>query len=123
MNLFLFNRGRSFRETPQGTTVIHGDIHKQPDLLAKAVREHKIDVVVNWIAFNPSDVQRDIDLLKGKIEQYVFISSASAYQKPIPRLPITEETPLGNLFWEYSRNKQACEELLLKAYSGTRLSR
>jgi nucleoside-diphosphate-sugar epimerase len=116
MELFLFNRGQSFRQPPAGAEIIQGNIRENPDELKKAVQKHKINTVVNWIAFHPNDVQRDIDLLAGKIDQYVFISSASAYQKPINKLPITEETPLDNPYWEYSRNKQACEELLLKAY-------
>jgi len=73
-------------------------------------------VVADWIAFTPQDVQRDIDLFKGKTGQYVFISSASAYQTPAVNLPIRESTPLDNPFWEYSRNKIACEELLTAEY-------
>lgn len=116
MNLFLFNRGTSFRETPKEAKIIVGDINKDGALLQKTIEENHIDVVVNWIVFKPEDVQRDIDLLKGKIKQYVFISSASAYQKPIAKLPITEETPLDNPFWQYSRNKAACERLLMEAH-------
>ncbi len=116
MNVFLFNRGQSFRKPAKGAHVIPGNIREDAKLLQAAVKEHKINVVVNWIAFHPQDVQRDIDLLAGLIDQYVFISSASAYQKPVRSLPITEDTPLDNPFWEYSRHKAACEELLLKAY-------
>ena len=73
------------------------------------------DVVVNFRSFLPSSVQKDIDLFTGKTGQYVYISSASAYQKPVARLPITESTPLHNPFWEYSRNKAASERVLLDA--------
>jgi nucleoside-diphosphate-sugar epimerase len=116
MNVFLFSRGQSFRKPAKGAQLISGNIREDAKLLQAAVKEHKINVVVNWIAFHPQDVQRDIDLLSGLIDQYVFISSASAYQKPVRSLPITEATPLDNPFWEYSRHKAACEELLLKAY-------
>lgn len=116
MKVFLFNRGQSFRKPAAGARLIPGNIRQDAKLLQAAVKENKINVVVNWIAFHPQDVQRDIDLLSGLIDQYVFISSASAYQKPIRSLPITEDSPLDNPFWEYSRHKAACEELLLKAY-------
>lgn len=114
--VYLFNRGTSFRKPADGAHIIKGNIREKPEELQRFVKENKIKVVVNWIAFHPNDVQRDIDLLDGLVKQYVFISSASAYQKPVPKLPITEETPLGNPYWEYSRNKQACEELLLSAH-------
>jgi nucleoside-diphosphate-sugar epimerase len=116
-NLFLMNRGESVRPVPQGAQVIRADIRKDPGALSRAIREHHIDVVVDWIAFVPEEVQRDINACSGQVGQYVFISSASAYQKPIKRLPITEETPLENPFWEYSRNKIACEELLIRTHS------
>jgi nucleoside-diphosphate-sugar epimerase len=117
MELYLFNRGQSLRQAPEGARLLAGDIRQDARALAQAVDEHAIDVVVNWIAYHPDEVRRDIELLKGKLKQYVFISSASAYAKPVPRLPITEETPLNNPFWEYSRNKQACEEALMDAYA------
>lgn len=116
MELYLFNRGTSFRKPAEGAHIVQGNIHEDGKLLQDFVKQNKIDVVVNWIAFTPKDVQRDVDLLDGLISQYVFISSASAYQKPVKKLPITEETPLDNIFWEYSRNKQACEELLLAVH-------
>ena len=72
--------------------------------------------MVDWIAFTPDHVAADLELFRGRVGQFVFISSASAYQKPPQRLPITEETPLDNPFWQYSRNKIACEELLMAAY-------
>jgi nucleoside-diphosphate-sugar epimerase len=114
-NLFLLNRGESFRQVTKGAQVIRADIRREPEVLASAIQKHKIDIVVDWIAFRPEDVQRDIDACLGHVEQYVFISSASAYKKPVPHLPISEATPLENPFWEYSRNKIACEALLLQA--------
>jgi nucleoside-diphosphate-sugar epimerase len=116
-NLFLLNRGRSIRGVPEGATLVQGDIRQDPAVLAKAIVDHKIDVVVDWIAFHPNDVQRDIDACAGRVKQYVFISSASAYEKPIRHLPITEETPLINPYWEYSRNKAACEQMLMEAHA------
>jgi nucleoside-diphosphate-sugar epimerase len=72
--------------------------------------------VVDWVAYTPDQVEADIELFRGRTGQYVFISSASAYQKPVARLPITESTPLHNPYWAYSRNKIACEERLVRAY-------
>lgn len=116
MELYLFNRGQSGRPAPEGARLVKGDIRENPQGLAEAVEENEIDVVVNWIVFHPDEVRRDVEMLKSRVKQYVFISSASAYEKPVHRLPITEETPLNNPYWEYSRNKQACEEALMDAY-------
>jgi nucleoside-diphosphate-sugar epimerase len=80
------------------------------------MRDQLFDVVVNWIAFNVNDIERDIKYFKDNCKQYIFISSASVYQKPLQYPIITESTTLCNPFWEYSRNKIACEERLLKAY-------
>ncbi len=74
------------------------------------------DVVVNWIAFQPEQIERDLKLFRGRVGQYIFISSASAYQKPVGSYLITESTPLANPFWDYSRNKIACEDRLMQAY-------
>ena len=72
--------------------------------------------MVDWVAFTPEHVETDLDLFRGRTGQYVFISTASAYAKPLPGLPITESTPLRNPFWAYSRAKIACEEHLTRAY-------
>jgi nucleoside-diphosphate-sugar epimerase len=74
------------------------------------------DVVVNWIAFNEQDIKRDLELFQGKTGQYIFISSASAYQKPLAHPVVTESTPLKNPYWQYSRDKIRCEALLMHAY-------
>ncbi len=116
IDLYLLNRGQSSRPVPDGATVIHGDINNDPDGVAQALADHHFDAVVDWIAFVPEQIQRDIELFRGKTGQFIFISSASAYQKPIAHLPITESTPLHNPYWEYSRNKTACEEMLMAAY-------
>lgn len=113
-DLYLLNRGNR-KVDIKGAKTITGDISK-PAELSKALAGHKWDAVVNWIAFTPADIKRDIDLFKGSCSQYIFISSASAYQKPPTHPIITESTPLYNPYWEYSRNKIACEEALNQAY-------
>jgi len=112
--LSLLTRGSKQVEIP-GATMIRGDIRAPEDLPA-VLRERRWDVVVDWIAYTTDEVERDIALFRDRTEQYVFISSASAYQKPPVHPVITESTPLSNPFWEYSRNKIACEERLLRAY-------
>ena len=76
----------------------------------------RFDVVVDWIAFTPEDIERDLRLFRDRTDQFVFISSASAYRKPLGDWLIREDTPLANPFWDYSRNKIACEERLMRAY-------
>lgn len=115
MDLTLVNRGRSIRSAPQGARLLEVDIHDQ-EAFEGIVSGHEFDVVVDWIAYTPEDVVRDIRLFRGRTGQYIFISSASAYQTPAANLPIRESTPLENRIWEYSRNKIACEELLLDEY-------
>jgi len=114
IDLYLLNRGTRKVEIA-GAKTIRADISDSAQTVS-ALGQHKWDVVVDWIAFTPDQVDRDITLFRGKTNQYVFISSASAYQKP-PTYPIvTESTPLYNPYWEYSRNKIACEERLDHAY-------
>lgn len=115
MNLFLLNRGESSRPVPDGATVLRGDI-RDPASMREALGDLEFDVVVNWVAFTPEHIETDLKLFAGRTKQYVFISSASAYQKPLGHLPITESTPLHNPFWQYSRDKIACEDRLTRAY-------
>ena len=115
MELFLFNRGQSERPVPPGAHVLHGDIRNAGSARA-ALGNLDFDAVVDWVAFTPEHVEADLALFRGRTGQYVFISSASAYQKPLLGLPITESTPLYNPFWAYARNKIACEERLAAAY-------
>ncbi|WP_210480626.1 SDR family oxidoreductase [Naasia sp. SYSU D00948] len=103
------------RPVPEGVTSLTGDVRDRASLEA-ALGDRTFDVVVDFIAFTPEHVQADIDVFSGRARQYVFISSASAYQTPPSRLPVTESTPLRNPFWEYSRQKAACEDLLVAAY-------
>jgi nucleoside-diphosphate-sugar epimerase len=113
IDLTLLNRGG--RDTVPGARTITCDIRHEGEV-QKALGNETFDSVVNWIGFEPGDVERDIRLFTDRTEQYVFISSASAYQKP-PRTPyINESTPLQNPYWEYSRNKIACEDRLMAAY-------
>jgi nucleoside-diphosphate-sugar epimerase len=95
--------------------MLQGDI-RNPASARAALEGHTFDVVVDWIAFTPEHVQADLDLFSGHTGQYVFISSASAYQTPPAHLPVSESTVLDNPYWLYSRNKIACEEVLVQAY-------
>jgi nucleoside-diphosphate-sugar epimerase len=113
IELVLLNRGS--QELPPGARGLVADIRDR-EATARAVAGERFDAVVNWIAFTPSDIERDIELFRDTTRQYIFISSASAYQKPLSFYRITEDTPLANPYWEYSRNKIACEERLLRAY-------
>jgi nucleoside-diphosphate-sugar epimerase len=114
LDLTLLTRGKHAGSIPRGVRILTEDINS-PSLPAKLANEH-FDVVVDWIAFTPADIERDISLFRGRTRQFIFISSASAYQKPALDYLITESTPLANPHWDYSRNKIACEELLMKAY-------
>lgn len=114
INLYLLNRCNRNVVIP-GSNIIRADISQTKDI-ASALQDHKWDVVVNWIAFNTDDIKRDYNLFKGKTKQYIFISSASAYQKPASHPIITESTPLKNPYWKYSQNKIACEEMLNTFY-------
>ncbi len=114
IDLWLLNRGVREREVP-GARRLTADIRRGDDVAA-ALRDLSFDVVVDWIAYTPEDVERDLALFRGKVGQFVFISSASAYQKPPAHYVITESTPLCNPFWDYSQRKIACEDRLLRAY-------
>ncbi len=116
IDLYLLNRGKTTkRPVPQGAKILHGDIRDLPSARA-ALEGHTFDAVVDWVAFTTEHIQVDLELFSGKTGQYVFISSASAYQTPAAHLPITKSTPLDNPYWLYSRNKIACEEMLVQAY-------
>ena len=114
IDLYLLSRGQSIRSVPAGATVLHGDI-RQPAAVLAALGDLTFDAVVNWVAYTPDQVQSDLELFRRRTMQYVFISSASAYQKPPGFLPIRESTPLVNPFWQYSRDKAACEAFLEQA--------
>ncbi len=114
IELFWLNRGQRKVELP-GVQHLIADV-RQPGEARRLLEGQRFDVVVDWIAFTEEDVERDLDLFRGRAGQFIFISSASAYQKP-PRYPIiTESTPLYNPVWEYSQGKIACELRLQRAY-------
>ena len=116
VDLTFLNRGATqLRPVPSEVTVIQGDI-RDPASADAALGDREFDAVVNWVAFTPEHVQADIDRFTGRTGQYVFISSASAYQSPPARVPVVESTPLRNPYWQYSRDKIACEDLLVAAY-------
>jgi nucleoside-diphosphate-sugar epimerase len=116
LDLTVLNRGRTtHRPLPGGADVRVADV-RDPAAVREALGDAEFDVVVDWVAFTPEHVQADLDAFRGRTGQYVFISSASAYQTPPLRLPVTEATPLRNPFWQYSRDKIACEDLLTAAY-------
>ena len=113
--LYLLNRGSRETELPEGVHTIHADINNEAEA-AKAIEGLTFDCVCDFIAFVPAQLERDYRLFNGKTKQFMFISSASAYQKPLGDYKITESTPLVNPYWEYSRNKIACEEYLMKMH-------
>lgn len=114
IELYLLNRGLRSAPLP--------DVHyltadfRNPEEVQAVLKGLEFDVVVDWIAFTPEQIERDLELFRGRTQQFIFISSASAYQKPPTQFPITESTPLHNPYWDYSRNKIACEERLMQAY-------
>jgi len=113
--LTLLNRGNSSARVPEGARVLCADIHDE-EAVRKVLGDETFDVVAEFIAFTTEDVERDIRLFSGRTQQYFFISSASAYQSPLSSPWITEGTPLYNPYWKYSRNKIACEDVLMRAY-------
>jgi nucleoside-diphosphate-sugar epimerase len=116
IELHALNRGRSAaRPLPPAVNVLRADI-REPDSVRHEINGLDFDAVVDWVAFTPGHVRTDIELFRGRTGQYVFISSASAYQTPPARVPVTESTPLRNPYWQYSRDKIACEDLLVAAY-------
>lgn len=113
--LYLLNRGNRNGVLSDKVIELKADINNEEEV-NEIIKDLSFDVVANFIAFVPSQIERDYRLFKDKTKQYIFISSASAYQKPLSDYRITEGTPLSNPYWEYSRNKIACEDLLMKLY-------
>jgi nucleoside-diphosphate-sugar epimerase len=115
MDVTLVTRGQKLaRQLPRGVTSLVADINDPA--LGEKLKGESFDAVVDWIAYTPTDIERDLRLFRGRTRQFVFISSTSAYQKPPTHYLLTESTPFGNPFWEYARNKIACEERLMQAY-------
>jgi nucleoside-diphosphate-sugar epimerase len=116
LDMYVLNRGATqLRPLPAEVITLQGDV-RDPASVREALGDLEFDVVVNWVAFTPADVEMDMERFRGRIGQYVFISSASAYQTPPSRVPVTESTPLSNPYWQYSRDKIACEDRLIRAY-------
>ena len=113
--VWILNRGNRNNVLPEGVHTIIADINDEAAVL-KAIGDTHFDVVGEFIGFVPEQVERDYRLFKGRTNQYIYISSASAYNKPSADFRITEGTTLANPHWEYSRNKIACEEFLMKKY-------
>ncbi|BAS14972.1 chloroplast stem-loop binding protein of 41 kDa b, chloroplastic [Arthrobacter sp. Hiyo8] len=114
--LTVLNRGvSSERPAPPGTKLLQADI-RNPAEVAEVLNGREFDVVADFISFTPEHVAAAVELFRGRTGQYVFTSSASAYQKPPAHLPILESTPLRNPFWKYSQDKIACEDFLVRAY-------
>ena len=113
--LYLLNRGNNISRVPDGAKVLTADINDELSV-AELIKDLKFEVVADFIAFNDTQIERDIRLFSNKTKQFIFISSASAYQKPLSHYKITESTPLSNPYWQYSRDKIACEERLMEEY-------
>ncbi len=113
--LFLINRGNRSDVVPENVTVIKADVNDEADVAAK-IGDMQFDTVCDFIGFVPEQVERDYRLFRGRTRQYMYISSASAYQKPASGYIMTEGTTLANPYWDYSRNKIACEEFLMHMF-------
>ena len=113
--LYLINRGNRTAELPEGVHVLQADIRDEAKVLEK-IGDLQFDTVCDFIAFVPEQVMRDYRLFRGRTKQYMCLSSASAYQKPVNDYRITEGSPLANPFWEYSRNKIAIEDCMMKLW-------
>ena len=113
--VWLLNRGNRPGAVPEGAHTIIADIGDEADVLRK-LGDMTFDCVCEFIGFTPDQVARDYRLFRGRTRQYIYTSSASAYHKPAASYVITEGTTLANPYWQYSRDKIACEEFLMKKY-------
>ncbi len=113
--LYLLNRGNRNGILPQGIKFINADVNNEAET-AEKLKGMEFDVVCDFIGFVPSQLERDCRLFNGRTKQFMYISSASAYNKPVRDYIITEGTSVANPYWEYSRNKIACEDYLMKMY-------
>ena len=113
--VILLNRGNRTEELPDNVKVINADISNEQETASK-LEGMTFDCVGEFIGFIPAQVERDVRLFAGKTKQYIYISSASAYHKPCASYVISEGTVLANPYWQYSRDKIACEEFLMEQY-------
>ena len=107
--LLILSRGRS--AVPSNYRAIRAE-RRETAAIRAALAGERVDVVLNFLGYEVADVQTDFELFRDRVQQYIFISSATVYIKPPPQLPITEACPLGNPFWDYAQKKVACEEWL-----------
>ena len=114
-DVWLLNRGSRNASLPEGVNVLVSDIHDE-EKVQSLLGDTCFDAVCEFIGFVPADVERDIRLFSGRTRQYVFISSASTYNKPVRNYLITEGTSQANPYSQYAREKMACEAVLMKAY-------
>jgi nucleoside-diphosphate-sugar epimerase len=115
IDLVHFNRGLRNPDLPKGVRSIVGDVNDRR-AMAQALAKETFDAVVNWIVFDQAQAAADVEMFAGKVKQYIFISTATVYQKPPQHYLVTEATPLENPFWEYSQKKIAAERLLVQAH-------
>lgn len=113
--VWILNRGNRNDVVPEGVHQIIADINDEADVTEK-IKDLYFDTICEFIGFHVSHIERDYRLFKDKTRQYIYISSASAYHKPAASYIITEGTTLANPYWQYSRDKIACEEFLMKKY-------
>lgn len=114
--VFLLNRGSYQTQSLQGVTLLQADVNGEERRIEELLKGHTFDVVADFIAYRREQVERDYRLFGNRTGQFVFVSSASAYHKPAADYLINEGTSLANPYWEYSRNKIACEEYLMERY-------
>ena len=115
IELYLLNRGKQNEFAPEGARMIAADARDEASLRT-ALAGMQFDAVVDWIGFVPEHAAMDIRVFEGITKQFIYISSASAYEKPPSKYLITEQTPLDNPYWQYSKDKIACEEIFFAAY-------
>ena len=118
--LYVLNRGNRNNVLPKNVrSIVVSDVNNETEVSAK-LSGMSFDCVCDFICFEPQQIERDYRLFRGKTRQFMVISSASAYQKPLANYLITESTPLANPYWQYSRNKIAIEEFLMRKYHDER---
>ncbi|MCD8327197.1 MAG: NAD-dependent epimerase/dehydratase family protein [Lachnospiraceae bacterium] len=114
--LWMINRGKRLEGIPKGAHLLCADINYEEEKVTQMLGDQTFDVVADFIAFVPQQLERDHRLFAKRTKQFIYISSASAYQKPASDFRINEGTPLANPYWQYSRNKISGEELMMRYY-------
>lgn len=114
-DLYLLNRGNRSSLVPAGARTVTGDINDRA-AMTEYLKDKHFDAVIDFVVYNPEQAERDIGLFTGKTDQYIFISSVVTYQRPVGYYFVDESTPQGNPYWEYAKNKLACEQRYIKEY-------